>query len=121
MREAMRQRRGWRELQEGDRLLASLVDPRTAHLERRLLRSLTRSLTGCGFPTFENVKAEWVEVGNPEAESHYCPRCEKTLRHDKGYCPLFPEVEPPHGHEKWSQCICLVHTCFDAAALGRSR
>jgi len=46
-----------------------------------------------------------------------CPSCHKLLRHDRGFCPLFPEVEPPKDWgepgKKWSACVCLVHTCYD--------
>lgn len=52
-----------------------------------------------------------------------CPTCRKTLHHDKRYCPLFPEVQPPPElsfddkrmtrvpGKKWDRCVCLVHTC----------
>lgn len=46
-----------------------------------------------------------------------CPDCEKTLRHTRAYCPLFPDVRPPAGDTKWSRCVCLEHSCFDAAAM----
>jgi len=71
------------------------------------------------------------------ADSYTCGRCRKTLPHDKRYCPLFPEVEPPPGivcvdtgfglkaqrvpGKKWDRCVCLVHTCYDLAAMRRGR
>lgn len=69
----------------------------------------------------------------------FCNTCLRWLEHDQRYCPLFPEVEPPYierklrtpiltpmgldTHEsvrdkKWSECSCLIHTCYDAHALG---
>ena len=65
------------------------------------------------------------------AATYTCPRCKKTLAHDKRYCPLFPEVEPPaelsfdDKHmtrvpgKKWDRCVCLVHTCYDLDARRR--
>jgi len=64
---------------------------------------------------------------------YHCPRCEKDLLHDKRYCPLFPEVEPPDDigyHEgkpfrlagkKWDRCVCLIHTCYDIRAMRARR
>ena len=46
-----------------------------------------------------------------------CSNCGKTLRHDKGYCPLFPEVRPPTNYgkagKKWGSYVCFIHTCYD--------
>jgi hypothetical protein len=55
----------------------------------------------------------------------FCTSCKQWLRHDKRWCPLYPEVSPPlqpfyrigsivqsyAPGKKWSRC--LVHTCFD--------
>lgn len=40
----------------------------------------------------------------------FCVSCKQWLAHDTRRCPLFPKVE---GTEKWSRCVCLIHTCFD--------
>jgi len=66
-------------------------------------------------------------------ETYHCDPCGKTLRHNTGYCPLFPEVEPPEDigyHEgkpirlagkKWDRCVCLIHTCYDIRAMRQSQ
>jgi len=64
----------------------------------------------------------------------WCTSCQQFLKHDRGYCPKFPDDAPPPAlrklctpiatpmgvdtHEdvpgkKWTTCVCLVHTCFD--------
>ena len=67
----------------------------------------------------------------------FCDFCLRWLEHDQRYCPLFPlaygpfrkmrtPILTPMGldtHEskpikKWAECVCLVHTCFDARELG---
>ena len=48
----------------------------------------------------------------------WCKRCLRWLEHDINYCPLFPKAE---GFKKWSECCCLVHTCYDAKAAGIKR
>jgi len=58
MREAMRRRRVWRELQREGATLALLVDPRGAHLNRRLLRNL---LGYTGLSDFPRCRIEWRE------------------------------------------------------------
>lgn len=66
----------------------------------------------------------YCPAAEPPLSETRCDYCEKTLRHDKGYCPLFPDVEPPPSYgklgKKWAKCVCLVHTCYDAAALRRN-
>ena len=57
-----------------------------------------------------------------------CQTCKQRLWHNKRYCPLFPDVVPPFhwtGFEairvqehKWENCVCLIHTCYDADKLG---
>ncbi|KKL97839.1 hypothetical protein LCGC14_1830390 [marine sediment metagenome] len=42
----------------------------------------------------------------------WCKSCQQLLEHDRGYCPLFPNVEPVRG-KKWTKCVCTVHTCYD--------
>lgn len=41
-----------------------------------------------------------------------CDSCEKDLGGHHRYCP----ENPARGH-KWSECVCFVHTCYDAKAL----
>lgn len=46
-------------------------------------------------------------------ETHvWCASCQQLLRHDRHYCPLFPNTVVA-GHDKWSRCCCLTHTCYD--------
>lgn len=50
----------------------------------------------------------------------FCESCQQWLEHNQYYCPLFPDVNPPQQpwytrvHTKWTECVCLVHTCYDA-------
>ncbi|OGS28278.1 MAG: hypothetical protein A3J70_12810 [Elusimicrobia bacterium RIFCSPHIGHO2_02_FULL_61_10] len=44
--------------------------------------------------------------------------CQQWLAHDVARCPLFPKAA---GVTKWSECCCLIHTCYDAAAEGIRR
>lgn len=53
-----------------------------------------------------------------ESPRVWCKECLRWLEHDTGRCPLFPETE---GIKKWTECCCLVHTCFDAKASGIKR
>jgi RNA polymerase subunit RPABC4/transcription elongation factor Spt4 len=46
-----------------------------------------------------------------EKERVWCERCQRWLQHDRERCPLFPQAA---GVKKWSECVCLIHTCFDA-------
>jgi RNA polymerase subunit RPABC4/transcription elongation factor Spt4 len=48
----------------------------------------------------------------------WCKRCLQWLVHDKQRCPLFPKVA---AIKKWSECVCTVHTCYDAKATGIKR
>lgn len=45
-----------------------------------------------------------------QREREWCAGCQRWLRHDKRYCPLFPG----YGFAKWDRCVCTVHTCCDA-------
>lgn len=40
----------------------------------------------------------------------FCETCQRWLEHEVIYCPLFPEAL----EEKWNECICLIHTCYQA-------
>mgnify|MGYP000979559254 CR=1 FL=1 len=54
-----------------------------------------------------------------------CQNCHKRLAHNKRYCPLFPETDPPpirhylpnsaafteEPGRKWGSCPCTIHTC----------
>ena len=65
----------------------------------------------------------------------WCVSCQRWLKHDQGYCPMFPDVLPPMvvrrleytidtpmgstdykviTGKKWAECVCLIHTCFEA-------
>ena len=48
----------------------------------------------------------------------WCKKCLQWLAHEIRYCPLFPKVA---GTKRWDECVCLVHTCFDAKAAGIKR
>jgi len=48
-------------------------------------------------------------------ERLWCDRCRQWLVHDKRRCPLF---SPVAGVKKESECVCTIHTCYDAKALG---
>lgn len=55
---------------------------------------------------------------SPERE--WCDRCQRWLAHDKGLCPLFPGYRAWHPITskllpKWSECPCLIHTCYEAS------
>lgn len=56
--------------------------------------------------------------GKKEPLRVWCKRCLRWLEHDTVYCPLFPKVA---GEKKWSECCCLVHSCYDAKAGGIKR
>lgn len=58
MREAMRRRRQWQRLKREGSALALLIDPRSAHLHRRLLRNLMHQLAR---PPLDDVDVEWKE------------------------------------------------------------
>ena len=44
-----------------------------------------------------------------------CDNCEKELGGHSIYCPKNP-AKDKDGH-KWDECVCYVHTCYDAKAL----
>ena len=48
----------------------------------------------------------------------FCETCQRWLEHEVDYCPLFPDAQPPPAPggpgEKWNECICLMHTCYQA-------
>ena len=52
----------------------------------------------------------------------FCESCQRWLEHDQRYCPLFPDVKPPRRinlafpfvGKKWAECVCLIHTCYEA-------
>ena len=48
----------------------------------------------------------------------WCGRCLRWREHDTNLCPLFPKV---YGFTKWSECCCLVHSCYDAKKGGIKR
>ena len=48
----------------------------------------------------------------------FCETCQRWLEHEVDYCPLFPDAQPPRNAGrpgvKWTDCICLLHTCYTA-------
>lgn len=78
-----------------------------------------KDLTPCGRCYTRHDPSDRCPSADPPLPETTCSHCLKRLRHDMSFCPLFPEVEPPHGCKKWDRCVCLVHTCYDAAALRR--
>lgn len=47
----------------------------------------------------------------------WCSSCQQLLRHDRRYCPLFPDAPPQRWYgveepKKWSACCCMTHTCY---------
>ena len=54
----------------------------------------------------------------PKPTKVWCKSCLQWLAHDLRYCPLFPKVA---GVKKWDECVCTVHTCYDAGAAGIKR
>jgi len=49
-----------------------------------------------------------------EPERYWCKMCLRWLAHETSQCPLFPDAPG----KKSSECSCLIHTCYDAKALG---
>lgn len=50
-------------------------------------------------------------------KKEFCENCQRWLEHEIGYCPLFPNKSPTGPKEtgkKWDECICLMHTCYQA-------
>ncbi len=65
----------------------------------------------------------------PGGADVFCESCCRWLLHDRLWCPLFPAVKAPPVFSftssgkrakgrKWSRCVCLEHTCYDAKELG---
>ncbi len=44
-----------------------------------------------------------------------CNTCEKDLGGHSRYCP----ENPVKASTKWDECVCYVHTCYDAKARRR--
>ena len=44
--------------------------------------------------------------------TNICPSCEKDLGGHSIYCPK----NPAETRTKWKECVCFVHTCWDAKA-----
>lgn len=56
------------------------------------------------------------------AKKNICQSCEKDLGGHRIWCPKNPAKAYPDGGEavkKWTECVCFVHTCWDAKAARR--
>ncbi len=55
----------------------------------------------------------------------FCETCQRWLEHEVGFCPLFPDAQPPRNAGKpgvkWTDCICLIHTCYQAPVKRRRK